>query len=144
MVRDERIEIPASSSRGLSLVLSGFMSLSAFAYASPLSGTGHSGNSPPSDCEALLEARDDLEGSGATRSLNRADDTPVSQWYGVAQSGTPKRVTQLRLHGLDANAEKGTAEAKLNGTIPAELGLLGELTVLYLYRNNLTGAYRIQ
>ena len=48
MVRDGRIEIPASSSRGLSLALSGFMSLSVFAYASPLSGTGHSGNSPPS------------------------------------------------------------------------------------------------
>ena len=43
MVRDGRIEIPASSSRGLSLALSGFMSLSAFAYPSPLSGTGHSG-----------------------------------------------------------------------------------------------------
>ncbi len=92
-----------------------------------------------SDCEALLSVRDTLAGSGATRSLNWAADTPVSQWYGVVLSGTPKRVTQLRLHGQNASADRGTAEAKLNGTIPAELGLLSELSVLYLHRNNLTG-----
>ena len=92
-----------------------------------------------SDCEALLSVRDTLAGSGATRSLNWASDTPVSQWYGVVLSGTPERVTRLRLHGQNANADRGTAEAKLNGTIPAELGLLSELRVLYLHRNNLTG-----
>ena len=35
--------------------------------------------------------------------------------------------------------ERGLSEAKLNGTIPPELGRLGELHVLYLHRNNLTG-----
>ena len=92
-----------------------------------------------SDCEALLVARDNLAGSGATRSLNWASDTPLSQWYGVVLSGTPERVTQLRLHGQNANPERGLSEAKLNGTIPPELGRLSDLQVLYLHRNNLTG-----
>ena len=92
-----------------------------------------------SDCEALLVARDNLAGSGATRSLNWASDTPLSQWYGVVLSGTPERVTQLRLHGQNGNPERGLSEAKLNGTIPPELGRLSELQVLYLHRNNLTG-----
>ena len=92
-----------------------------------------------SDCEALLAGMDTLAGTAATRSLNWAADTPIADWYGVVLSGTPQRVTQLRLHGQDANADTGMAEAKLNGTIPAELGLLSELTVLYLHRNNLTG-----
>ena len=92
-----------------------------------------------SDCEALLVVRDNLAGSGATRSLNWASDTPLSQWYGVVLSGTPERVTQLRLHGQNANPERGLSEAKLNGTIPPELGRLSELQVLYLHRNNLMG-----
>ena len=91
------------------------------------------------DCEALLAGRDKLAGSGATRSLNWADDAPISGWYGVVLSGTPQRVTKLRLHGQNTNADTGTAEAKLNGTVPAELGRLSELMVLYLHRNNLTG-----
>ena len=92
-----------------------------------------------SDCEALLVARDNLAGSGATRSLNWASDTPLLQWYGVVLSGTPERVTQLRLHGQNGNPERGLSEAKLNGTIPPELGRLSDLQVLYLHRNNLTG-----
>ena len=92
-----------------------------------------------SDCETLLEAKDKLEGTGATRTLNWSADTPMANWYGVVLSGTPERVAQLRLHGQNANADTGTAEAKLNGTIPAELGQLSELTVLYLHRNNQTG-----
>ena len=92
-----------------------------------------------SDCEALLVARDNLAGSGATRSLNWASDTPLSQWYGVVLSGTPERMTQLRLHGQNGNLERGLSEAKLNGTIPRELGRLSDLQVLYLHRNNLTG-----
>ena len=92
-----------------------------------------------SDCVALLASRDKLAGSGATRSLNWADDAPISGWYGVVLSGTPQRVTKLRLHGQNTNSDTGTAEAKLNGTVPAELGRLSELTALYLHRNNLTG-----
>ncbi len=93
-----------------------------------------------SDCDALLAARDALAGSGATRSLNWEAGTSISQWYGVVLSDTtPQRVTQLRLHGQSANADRGTAEAKLNGTIPPELGHLSELEILYLHRNNLRG-----
>ena len=91
------------------------------------------------DCETLLAAKSSLEGSGSTRSLDWVAGTPIDDWYGVVLSGTPERVVQLRLHGGNANAETGVAEAKLNGTIPDELGRLGELTVLYLHRNNLTG-----
>ncbi len=91
------------------------------------------------DCEALLGARDALAGIDSTRTLNWTTATPIADWYGVVLSGTPERVVQLRLHGQNANAETGVAEAKLNGTIPTELGNLSELTVLYLHRNNLTG-----
>ncbi len=91
------------------------------------------------DCEALLEARDTLAGIESTRTLNWTTDTPIDDWYGVALSGTPERVIQLRLHGRNANSDTGTAEEKLNGSIPAALGRLSELTVLYLHRNNLTG-----
>ena len=91
------------------------------------------------DCEALLEARDTLAGIESTRTLNWTTANPIADWYGVVLSGTPERVVQLRLHGRNADAETGAAEEKLNGTIPASLGRLSELTVLYLHRNNLTG-----
>ena len=88
------------------------------------------------DCQALLEARDTLAGDG---SLNWAADTLIDDWYSVVLSGSPKRVVQLRLHGRNGDSETGSAEEKLNGTIPAALGRLSELTVLYLHGNNLTG-----
>ena len=91
------------------------------------------------DCEALLEARDTLAGIDSTRTLNWTTATPIDEWYGVVLSGTPERVVQLRLHGQNADADTSVAEEKLNGSIPAALGRLSELTVLYLHRNNLTG-----
>ena len=91
------------------------------------------------DCEALLDSRDTLEGTGATRPLNWATHTRIANWYGVVLSDTPRRVIQLRLHGQNANAERGTVEAKLKGSIPPELGRLSELEILYLHRNVLTG-----
>ena len=92
-----------------------------------------------SDCDALLQAKDKLEGIGATRTLNWSAGTPMTNWYGVVLSGTPQRVTYLRLHGQNEDAETGIVEAKLNGTIPLELGRLTSLTHLYLHRNTLTG-----
>ena len=77
------------------------------------------------DCEALLETRDKLAGSG---SLNWSEDTPIAEWEGVTLSGTPQRVTRLRLH------RKG-----LDGGVPADLGGLSGLVELSLYRNSLTG-----
>ena len=80
-----------------------------------------------SDCEALLEARDALAGTG---SLNWSSDTPITDWDGIrGLEGTPERVTKLYLHS------KG-----LSGTIPSELGGMSSLTHLYLHRNKLTGA----
>ena len=77
------------------------------------------------DCEALLEARDVLVGSG---SLNWSAGTPIAQWEGVTLRGTPERVgwLDLRAKGLD-------------GSIPAELGQLSNLTYLNLRTNDLTG-----
>ena len=79
-----------------------------------------------SDCEALLEARDVLVESG---SLNWSAGTPIAQWEGVTLRGTPARVgwLDLRAKGLD-------------GSIPAELGQLSNLTYLNLRTNDLSGS----
>ena len=95
------------------------------------------------DCEALLASRDALMGAGATRMLNWSADTPIAEWYGVRKLSDSGRVEWLYLHGVSArdatDDAPARAEMKLNGTIPAELGDLTELTRLYLHRNNLTG-----
>ena len=56
-----------------------------------------------SDCEALLEARDKLEGSAR---LDWSVVTPIEDWKGIRMNGnypslegTPMRVTRLFLHG---------------------------------------------
>ncbi len=95
------------------------------------------------DCEALLASRDALMGADATRMLNWSVDTPIADWHGVRKLSESGRVEWLYLHGVSAKDATGDAparaEVKLNGTIPAELGGLTELTRLYLHRNNLTG-----
>ena len=78
------------------------------------------------DCEALLAAKDTLRG---TASLNWSASTAITGWTGVTVSGTPKRVTQVRL------SNKG-----LSGTLPAALGELSALTAFDLSRNSLTGS----
>ena len=77
------------------------------------------------DCEALLAARNTLEGSAR---LNWSVSTPIQQWEGVYLRGTPERVTWiiLRRRGLD-------------GSIPAQLGQLSSLTILNFHSNALTG-----
>ena len=76
------------------------------------------------DCEALLAARNTLEGSAR---LNWSVSTPIQQWEGVYLRGTPERVTWiiLRRRGLD-------------GSIPAQLGQLSSLTILNFHSNALT------
>ena len=85
-----------------------------------------------SDCEALLGARNVLEGDAR---LDWSDVRPIAEWDGIrlggrypSLEGTPQRVTRLYLHGRG-----------LNGTIAPELGNLSELRWLYLHRNDLTG-----
>ena len=77
------------------------------------------------DCEVLLAAKDTLAGSAT---LDWSVSVPIDQWEGVTVGGTSRRVTGLTL------GEKG-----LTGRIPAELGSLTNLEVLYLHRNQLTG-----
>ncbi len=77
------------------------------------------------DCNALLEARDPLRGTGT---LNWSENTSISSWDGVTITGTPQRVTNLRLWN-----------ESLNGTIPAGLSRLTGLKALYLAYNQLTG-----
>ena len=101
-------------------------------------------NGQTNDCEILLGAKDTLMGDDATRMLDWSEDTPIAKWHGVRRLTASGRVEWLYLHGV--NAEPATddapasAEVKLNGTIPAELGGLTEMTRLYLHRNNLSGA----
>jgi|GEM_PF-4059947 len=79
-----------------------------------------------SDCDTLLSLRDLLAGSVV---LNWAADTPIADWDGVTVGGSPMRVTELALD------EKG-----LDGSLPAQLGLLTGMEVLSLSGNNLSGA----
>ena len=74
-----------------------------------------------SDCDALLSARNTLEGRAR---LDWSESTPIEQWEGVSISGTPMRVTRLNL------MDRG-----LSGTIPASLGRLSMLTHLNLRTN---------
>ena len=82
------------------------------------------------DCNALLAARDTLDGSTSTggANLNWSADLAMSSWDGVTISGTPSRVTTLNLYN------KG-----LSGTIPGELGDLTSLRELWLRSNDLSG-----
>ncbi len=78
-----------------------------------------------SDCEALLDARDTLAGTG---SLNWSRNLPIAEWDGVTPQGTPERVVWLNIRG-----------GGLNGSIPSVLGRLTGLTYLNLRSNDLTG-----
>ena len=76
------------------------------------------------DCAALLAAKSTLE--GATGSLNWSASRGIGSWDGVVIGGG--RAQELNL-----------SDARLGGTIPAELGNLGGLQSLYLDSNQLTG-----
>ena len=102
-----------------------------------------------SDCNALLEARDPLRGTGT---LNWSESTPISSWDGVTITGTPQRVTKIRLWNESLNGRIPAVLSRLTGlkalylafnqltgTIPAELGTMTGLTHLGLMNNRLTG-----
>ena len=77
------------------------------------------------DCTVLLGLRDELAGTG---SLNWDADLAISDWQGITISGSPSRVSALKLR-----------ETQLTGQIPAELANLTQLQELHLYYNQLTG-----
>ena len=62
-----------------------------------------------SDCDALLEARDTLAGSG---SLNWSTGASIGQWVGVTVIGSPLRVTKLTLgrKGLAGEIPEGVGQ----------------------------------
>ena len=104
-----------------------------------------------SDCEALLQARNKLEGSAR---LNWSESTPIEQWEGVSISGTPMRVTGLNLmdRGLSGTIPDALGRLSmlthlnlrsnpgLSGEIPDALGNLSNLRLLNLHSNSHTGA----
>ena len=84
------------------------------------------GNNPGlvSDCEILLELRDELAGTGF---LNWNTQLAMTQWQGIRISGSPSRVTEVSGY-------------QLTGVIPVELGQLSQLRRLSLGGNRLTGS----
>ena len=104
-----------------------------------------------SDCDALLSARNTLEGRAR---LDWSESTPIEQWEGVSISGTPRRVTRLNLmdRGLSGTIPDALGRLSmlthlnlrtnpgLSGEIPDALGNLGNLRVLNLHSNSHTGA----
>ena len=78
-----------------------------------------------SDCEALLQIRDILAGSGT---LDWSADTPIDRWQGINVSGSPLRVTGILM-----------SHSGLTGEIPGEVAMLSALEQLVLEDNQLTG-----
>ena len=75
------------------------------------------------DCEALLESKLILEGSGTA--LNWRVDTAITSWHGVTVSSTPSRVTGLDLanHGIRGGAAVALAELTKLNTLRLGAGL---------------------
>ena len=101
------------------------------------------------DCYTLLAAQDELAG---TATLDWSADVAMSTWVGVTTSGTPTRVTELRLGslGMDGTLPSGlntlvelialdVSNNALSGRFPTELGSLSALTELQVQDNRLSG-----
>ena len=82
---------------------------------------------PASECEALVSLYISTSGTDWTNSTNWLTGTTVDDWYGVTVN--TGHVTILNL-----------AYNNLVGTIPSELGYLGNLVELYLHYNTLSGS----
>ncbi len=85
--------------------------------------SGYTGNDIISDCEAMLASRDALRGE---QSLNWSVDLPIDDWEGVELGFNLVYGVKIR-------------EAGLSGILPAELGNLQNLVVLWLDYNDLGG-----
>ena len=102
--------------------------------ATTLGGSRVANAALAADCDALLAMESTLAG---TETLNWAPGLALGSWEGVAVGGTPKRVTQIVIHG-------GKRMSRLSGTLPTQLGNLGGLTRLDLSGNRLTGSIPAQ
>ena len=87
------------------LVIAGFWTVvGPDSLAKAQSGCASQGAVPPgetalaADCEALLSARDTLEGNVR---LNWSAGTPIENWEGVTIGGTPLRVVGISLIVID-------------------------------------------
>ena len=83
--------------------------------------------SESSDRDILETLYNATDGPNWTSSANWLTEAPVSQWHGVTVDGN-NRVIELNL-----------SSNQLNGPIPAELGNLANLQILWLQRNQLSG-----
>ena len=81
----------------------------------------------PTDREALIALYNATDGANWSRKDNWLSNKPIDQWYRVF-TNSDGRVTTLLLGGN-----------KLNGTVPPEIGYLGELEVLDIDKNSLSG-----
>ena len=102
--------------------------------ATTLGGSRTANAALAADCDALLAMEGTLAGTGT---LNWAPALALGSWEGVAVGGTPKRVTQIVIHG-------GKRTSRLTGTLPTQLGSLTKLVHLRLPGNRLTGSIPTQ
>ena len=90
-----------------------------------------------SDRAALVALYEATDGPNWVNNENWLTDAPLREWYGVWTDASG-RVTRVNLGGR-LNEDGQAVGHGLTGTIPPELGHLGNLRRLNLYWNNLTG-----
>ena len=102
------------------------------------------------DCNTLLSLMGTLTSSA---DLKWSEETAISDWNGIAVSGSPLRVTGLNLDDSDLNGSIPSglgdlsnlstldlSDNQLTGSIPSELGKLSNLTTLNLSGNGIIGS----
>lgn len=112
------------------------------------------------DCNALLQLRDDIRGTGA---LNWSADRYITKWTGVSvpnytseqyANGAERRITELAIRGNSMNGTMPSGlsnltalewlivnNTQISGTIPAELGELTKMKRLQIADNpRITGS----